>query len=506
MAAYEQLVSVSGAATNGQIPQANGSGGYAWVTPAAGVNPSSATPAMDGTGAAGTSADYARGDHVHPTDTSRAPLASPTFTGTPSAPTAAAGTNTTQLATTAFVTTAVANKSVPTATTTTPKMDGTAAVGSETKWAKGDHVHPTDTSRAPLASPAFTGTPTAPTATAGTNTTQVATTAFVKAAVDAKTVPSASSTSPKMDGTATVGTETAFARGDHIHPTDTSRAPLASPALTGTPTAPTASAGTNTTQIATTAFVSAAIKTQTDKMGAANGYATLDENAKVYAYQITKTMVEVTASKTLALTDDGKWLNVTASSAVTITVPANASVALPIGAEIDVCRWGTGTVTFAAASGVTIQNAEGTSIPAQNTVAHLKKIATNYWLLRYEYQDTSTLAPKASPALTGTPTAPTAASGTANTQIATTEFVANALGNNSGILKVNCGTLSVLPTTINSSDITATMELVRAEVGTTDVQDGDWTVTTANGSVTISGSISGATTLVLYLSEVRTAS
>lgn len=37
-------------------------------------------------------------------------------------------------------------------------------------------------------------------------------------------VPSASSTSPKMDGTATVGSETAYARGDHIHPTDTSRA------------------------------------------------------------------------------------------------------------------------------------------------------------------------------------------------------------------------------------------------------------------------------------------
>lgn len=37
-------------------------------------------------------------------------------------------------------------------------------------------------------------------------------------------IPSASSTSPKMDGTATVGSETAYARGDHIHPTDTSRA------------------------------------------------------------------------------------------------------------------------------------------------------------------------------------------------------------------------------------------------------------------------------------------
>ena len=69
----------------------------------------------------------------------------------------------------------------------------------------------------------------------------------------------ASTTTPKMDGTATVGTEMAFARGDHIHPTDTSRAPLASPALTGVPTAPTASSGTNTTQIATTAFVQTAI-------------------------------------------------------------------------------------------------------------------------------------------------------------------------------------------------------------------------------------------------------
>lgn len=43
----------------------------------------------------------------------------------------------------------VTSSSVPTATSTTPKMDGTAAVGTETTWAKGDHVHPTDTSRVP---------------------------------------------------------------------------------------------------------------------------------------------------------------------------------------------------------------------------------------------------------------------------------------------------------------------------------------------------------------------
>ena len=78
--------------------------------------------------------------------TSKAPLASPTFTGTPKAPTAAAGTNTTQIATTAFVTSAVSGK-------------------------------------AALASPTFTGTPKAPTAAAGTNTTQIATTAFVQSAI-----------------------------------------------------------------------------------------------------------------------------------------------------------------------------------------------------------------------------------------------------------------------------------------------------------------------------------
>ena len=41
----------------------------------------------------------------------------------------------------------ITSASVPSATSTTPAMDGTAAVGTETTWAKGDHVHPTDTTR-----------------------------------------------------------------------------------------------------------------------------------------------------------------------------------------------------------------------------------------------------------------------------------------------------------------------------------------------------------------------
>ena len=102
---------------------------------------------------------------------------------------------------------------------------------------------------APLASPALTGTPTAPTASVSTNTTQLATTAFVlgQANSTAATI--------SMAGTQAAGTSALYARADHVHPKDTSKADLASPAFTGTPTAPTAAAATNTTQIATTAFV-----------------------------------------------------------------------------------------------------------------------------------------------------------------------------------------------------------------------------------------------------------
>ena len=89
------------------------------------------------------------------------------------------------------------------------------------------------------------GTPTAPTATAGTNNTQIATTAFVKSAV----------------ATLQTTVNTALA----------AKAPLASPALTGNPTAPTQAAGNNSTRIATTAFVNTAIANQSAATQSAKG-------------------------------------------------------------------------------------------------------------------------------------------------------------------------------------------------------------------------------------------
>lgn len=148
------------------------------------VPPATVAPLMDGVAAVGTAIKYAREDHVHPSDTSKANVNSPTLTGTPQAPTAAAGTSTDQIATTQFVQNAVSGAAVSPATAN-PLMDGTADVGSSVKYAREDHVHPSDTTKADLASPSFTGTPTAPTPSAGTDNTQIATTEFVNDAVDA---------------------------------------------------------------------------------------------------------------------------------------------------------------------------------------------------------------------------------------------------------------------------------------------------------------------------------
>jgi hypothetical protein len=74
--------------------------------------------------------------------------------------------------------------------------------------------------------------------------------------------------SDDVDWTEIANKPSTFPPSAHIHPISDiaglqasldSKAPLAGPALTGTPTAPTAVAGTNTTQIATTAFVTAAV-------------------------------------------------------------------------------------------------------------------------------------------------------------------------------------------------------------------------------------------------------
>lgn len=109
-------------------------------------------------------------------------------------------------------------------------------------------------SYAKLASPAFTGNPTAPTQSAGNNSTRLATTAFVQAALDTIDL---SNYALKTDLNA--------------------KAPLASPTFTGTPKSTTPASSDNSTRIATTAFVKALV-------GAANNGGIVSANLAQNGY------------------------------------------------------------------------------------------------------------------------------------------------------------------------------------------------------------------------------
>ena len=110
---------------------------------------------------------------------------------------------------------------------------------------------------APKASPTFTGTPKAPTPAAGNNTTQLATTAFVQAALTALINGAPATLDTLKEIAAAINNDPNFSTT--INNALALKAPLSSPALTGTPTAPTAAQSVNNTQIATTAFVKSAI-------------------------------------------------------------------------------------------------------------------------------------------------------------------------------------------------------------------------------------------------------
>ena len=184
-------------------------------------------------------------------------LASPAFTGTPTAPTAIPATNTTQIATTAFVTAAVA-----VATSGVQSFNGRAGVVVLTA------ADVTGVGGALLASPTFTGVPAAPTAAPATSTTQLATCAFVMAAVSAATAGVSSFNS--RTGAVTLITNDISAAGGAL---------LASPIFTGTPTAPTATPGTNTAQLATCAFVMANLPAASTAAPLMNGTAAAGSSA-----------------------------------------------------------------------------------------------------------------------------------------------------------------------------------------------------------------------------------
>lgn len=158
---------------------------------------------------------------------------------------------------------AAADKSVditvPVSGSGAPAMDGTAAAGTAATWAHSDHVHPHDTTKVDkvdgmglstndyttneknkltgIASgaqvnviesvkvngTALTVASKAVNVTVPTKTSDITNDSGFITISDVPEGAAASSTTPAMDGTADAGTETAFARGDHVHPHDSTK-------------------------------------------------------------------------------------------------------------------------------------------------------------------------------------------------------------------------------------------------------------------------------------------
>lgn len=345
----------------------------------------------------------------------KAPLASPALTGVPSAPTAAVDTNTTQLATTAFV--------VGQASSTNPVVNGTVAVGTSTRYARADHIHPTDTSRAPLASPTFTGTPAAPTATAGTNTTQIATTAFVTTAVDAArsgldvkaSVRAATTANITLSATQTVD-GVALVAGNRVLVKNQTTASANGIYVVA------AAAWTRAADADVSAEVTSGIFTFVEE-GTTNadsgwvlttdGVITLGTTSLAFAQFSGAGQVVAGAG----LTKAGNTLDVGTANAARIVVNADS---------IDLATAGTAGTYRSVSTDAYGRVTSGTN-PTTFAGYGLSDTSANLAAVVSDETGTGSLVFASSPALAGVPTAPTATAGANTTQLATTAFVTTAV-------------------------------------------------------------------------------
>jgi hypothetical protein len=365
-------------------------------------------------------------------------LVSPAFTGTPIAPTASAGTNTTQVATTAYVDAAVSNIIDTAPATLNTLNELAAAINDDASFAS--TVTTALGTKANLVSPTFT-TPNIGVATG---------TSF-------NSITGLSSTTPNALGSAAVGTGTTTARADHVHPTTglgltanglnqfaaTTSSQLAgvisdetgsgalvfatsptlvTPAL-GNATATTINAsGSLLWEAASAGSIASRIKTGVYENSAptvAGGWpetsgwhhlisATHSSTGNYYAAQFTSDFfnsenlwyrsvngggalwnrvlqstiqrAEKTSAYTLVAQDVGRLIEINMAGANTLTVPTNTSVPFPVGAQINILQTAGGQVTVGGA-GVTINATPGLKLRTQWSSATLIKRATNTWVL-----------------------------------------------------------------------------------------------------------------------------
>ena len=198
----------------------------------------------------------------------------------------------------------------------------------------------------------LTATDKLPLARSASTTAYAATMAEIASYANTAYTPNYSAAAPIMDGTAAPGVAAAVSRGDHIHPSDLTRAPLASPTFTGTSAAPTPTTDDNTTRITTTAFV------QAQMVASGAGVSTWNTRAGAVVLQ------QADIAAVGALHDDGRNLidngcfNVAQRGAGSFTVSggytadrwlmafANGSASVGVGAASDANRASVGDEAF----------------------------------------------------------------------------------------------------------------------------------------------------------------
>ena len=139
-----------------------------------------------------------------------------------------------------------------------------------------------------------------------------------------------------------------------------------------------ASDAVTTAKIADDAVTSAKIADGTIVNADVNASAAIDLGKLADA-----TIDEKSASYTLVLTDKNKFIKMSVTStANTVTVPTNASVAFPIGSQIHIIQYGSGKTQVIPVSGTVILYATpGAYLRAQYSSATLLKCDTNIWML-----------------------------------------------------------------------------------------------------------------------------
>jgi hypothetical protein len=365
-----------------------------------------------GIGDPGTSLLFSRADHFHPPTAAgsvpwgaitgtlsaqadlqaalnlKANLSNPAFTGAPTTPQPAVDSTTQQIVNAAFVT--------GQASTSTPLVDtGAGVIGTSLRYARADHQHPPSSVpaiwgtitgtlssqadlqaalnlKANIAGPTFTGVASAPTPAQDLNTTQLATTQWY--------ISQASAVIPPIDGgVGAVGVSARFARADHQHPPNASA---------GTVTAVTIAAANGFTGTVANQGTTPALTIIPGNItpisvaatGAVSGSTVSDAAGNVRQVPVDN---KTAAAYTLVLADGGRAIVKSNSTAQTTTVPANATVAFPIGTLITFVNLGGTTLNHivapTGAATVFFNGVSGNITLTPGSSVTLIKVATNTW-------------------------------------------------------------------------------------------------------------------------------